>query len=105
MAKTTSLDPAAPHTRRAFPLNLTVATMLTLGGAVYLWLAGFSTPFIKRIYYLRINQEGGGSKYGTFGYCAGGDLARCSSRSVGVSACLVLLPQHRAYDGRLIYSG
>jgi hypothetical protein len=90
MADNTSaqLTPVAKpvHTRRAFPLNLTLATLLTLAASVCLWLAGFSTPFIKRIYYLVINQEGGDTKFGAFGYCHGGDsLSQCSNRAVGVS--------------------
>lgn len=97
MAETTSSDPAAHHKRRPFPLNLTLATLLTLGAAVCLWLAGFSTPLINRIYYLGINQEGGGSKYGTFGYCDGGAPARCSSRSVGVSDSYTIASKDNTY--------
>jgi hypothetical protein len=77
---------AAPvHTRTRFPLNLALATLLTLAASVCLWLAAFSTPFIKRIYYLGINREGGSTKFGTFGYCYGVDDVRCIPRDVGVS--------------------
>lgn len=73
------------HTRSRFPLNLAVATLFTLAASVCLWLAAFSTPFIKRIYYLGINREGGSTKFGTFGYCYGMEEIRCIPRDVGVS--------------------
>lgn len=81
---------AAVHTRTRFPLNLALATFLTLVASVCLWLAAFSTPFIKRIYYLGINRQGGSTKFGTFGYCYGVDDVRCIPRDVGVSLFLPL---------------
>lgn len=83
---------AAPaHTRRRFPLDpvlalaLPLVTFLTFAASICLWLAGFSTPFIKRIYYLGINRQGGSTRFGTFGYCYGVDEDRCIPRAVGVS--------------------
>lgn len=73
------------HTRTRFPLNLAVATLFTLAACVCLWLAAFSTPFIKRIYYLGINRQGGSTRFGTFGYCYGVEETRCIPRDVGVS--------------------
>ncbi|GHJ86895.1 hypothetical protein NliqN6_3297 [Naganishia liquefaciens] len=90
MADTTSSKLAPSHRYRSFPLNLTVATFLTLGASICLWLASFSAPFIKRFYYLRVDdQEGVKTKFGTFGYCHGGEFEQCSSRSVGYVAAMM----------------
>ncbi|KAI5451755.1 hypothetical protein NCC49_001402 [Naganishia albida] len=102
---------AAVHTRTRFPLNLALATFLTLVASVCLWLAAFSTPFIKRIYYLGINRQGGSTKFGTFGYCYGVDDVRCIPRdwTAGVNTPVGssqyrhdLIPKSEGLTGALI---
>ncbi|KAJ9110990.1 hypothetical protein QFC20_002757 [Naganishia adeliensis] len=88
------------HTRTRFPLNLAVATLFTLAASVCLWLAAFSTPFIKRIYYLGINRQGGSTRFGTFGYCYGVEETRCIPRDVGYRHDLI--PNSEGLTGALI---
>lgn len=75
-------NPAKPHLMR---LHLALAAFLTLGGSVCLWLASFSTPFIKGIFYLELNRAGENTKFGTFGFCRGVDEVRCIPPTIGVS--------------------
>lgn len=75
------------ETRRSKPsVNYIIASLLTLAGAVLLWLCAFSTPFIRSIYYIGL-LGGDADRLGTFGFCAFRDgVDGCINKQVGVSS-------------------
>lgn len=63
-------------TSRRPSVNYILASLLTLAGAVLLWLCAFSTPFIRSIYYIGL-RGGDADRLGTFGYCVRRGSIRC----------------------------
>lgn len=75
-------------TSRRPSVNYILASLLTLAGAVLLWLCAFSTPFIRSIYYIGL-RGGDADRLGTFGYCVRRGSIRCIQK-VGVSRELLV---------------
>jgi len=71
------------ETRRRPSINYILASLLTVAGAVLLWLCAFSTPFIRSIYYVGL-ADGNADRLGTFGFCFRRGVIVCQ-QEVGVS--------------------
>ena len=66
-------------------INFLLASLLTVAGAVLLWLCAFSAVYINSIYYI-LMRDRVGDRLGTFGYCVTrGEVFGCSESQVGVS--------------------